>query len=80
MERKALILGPAAILLGLAGGYAWSALTAPAPKMAKPLKATMVAPPPSPEEMPGAEDKRWSAEADDRAAANVDARDPPPGT
>lgn len=69
MERKALILGPAAILLGLAGGYAWSALTAPPAKMAKPLKATMVAPPPSPEEMPTAGDKQWTAEADDSAAA-----------
>jgi len=80
MERKALILAPAAILLGLAGGYAWSALTAPSPKTAKPLKATQVAPPPSPEELPTVEDKEWTAQANDHVAANAEAKETSPGT
>ncbi len=70
MERKVLILAPAAVVLGLAGGYAWSALTAPPAKMARPPKATQVTPPPSPEELPTLEDKQWTAEANDHATAN----------
>jgi len=70
MERKALILAPAAVVLGLAGGYAWSALTAPPAKMATPPKATQVTPPPSPEELPTLEDKQWTAEGDDRPAVH----------
>lgn len=73
MDRKALILAPAAIVLGLAGGYAWSVLTAPPPKAATPPKGTQVAPPPSPEELPTVEDKQWTAEADDNAAASAEA-------
>ena len=76
MERKALILVPAAIVLGLAGGYAWSVMTAPPPKAAKPPKATQVAPPPSPEELPTVEDKRWAAEADDNTVVKPE---PQPG-
>lgn len=70
MERKALILVPAAVVLGLASGYAWSSLTAPPPKAAKVPKSTQVAAPPSPEELPTLEDKAWTAEANDYAAAN----------
>jgi hypothetical protein len=67
MDRKVLLLAAAAIPLGLAGGYVWSALTAPAPRALVPPKATQVAPPPSPEEIPTVEDRQWSQEADDES-------------
>lgn len=76
MDRKVLILAPAAIVLGLAGGYAWSALTAPPAKAAKVPKGTQVAPPPSPEELPTVEDKEWTAAANDGSAANDQAPNP----
>jgi hypothetical protein len=58
-----------AIPLGLAGGYAWSAMTAPAPRVARPPKARMVAIPPSPSEYPEPGDEAWSERSDDRVAA-----------
>ena len=74
--RKELLLVAAALTFGLAGGYAWSALNAPPPKTPKVTKATMIAPPPSPEEQPLAPDAEWTASADDAnvaAASNGDA-------
>ena len=65
MDRKALLLAAAAIPLGLAGGYAWSVMTAPAPRTASPPKATFADIPESPEELPTREDRQWSQEADD---------------
>ncbi len=63
--RRELILIAAAALFGLAGGYAWTALTAVPAKGPKPAKSAMVAIPPSPEEEPLAPDQDWTAQADD---------------
>jgi hypothetical protein len=46
--RKMLILASGAMAFGLAGGYAWSALTAPAARAPAPRKAATVALPQSP--------------------------------
>ena len=54
----------AAITLGLAAGYAWSAMTAPGPKTAAPQKATIMALPASPEESPVALDSEWAERAE----------------
>jgi len=69
--RKELLLIPAAVTVGLAGGYAWSALNAPPHQAPRHAKAGFMPLPPSPEEQPSASDAQWSAEADDqpRAAA-----------
>ena len=68
MERKTLLLAVAAIPLGLAGGYAWSALTA-VEHRARPPEATIAPIPPSPEEMPEVSDAEWAARADDNQVA-----------
>ena len=55
----------AALMLGGAGGYAWSMLaSAPAAHPHLP-KARMTAIAPSPEELPEEADKEWSVEASD---------------
>ena len=61
------MLAIAAIPLGIAGGYAWSSATAPAPQAAKPPKATFGPIPASPEELPGIEDVEWSTRSADPA-------------
>ena len=80
MDRKVILLCAAAIPLGLAGGYAWSALTAPAPRTASPPKAAFADIPESPEELPEVADKEWENRADDSkaAVANHLAADPAP--
>lgn len=67
--RTMLILACGAMAFGLAGGYAWSALTAPAARASMARKATTVALPQSPEERPGALDVEWTQLADDRPPA-----------
>jgi hypothetical protein len=69
MDRKVVVLLCAAIPLGLAGGYAWSAMTAPAPRADSPPKATIAAIPASPEELPEAPDQEWTARADDKGTS-----------
>ena len=54
-----------ALLLGGAGGYAWSILARAPVKQAPPREAKMVAIAPSPEELPEEADRQWTAEADD---------------
>lgn len=61
--RAVLIILIAAVTLGLAGGYAWSVVTAPSVKAPK-MKATTIAIPASPEERPEASDEEWAARAD----------------
>jgi len=68
MERKTLLLAIAAIPLGLAGGYAWSAMTA-VEHRAPPPKATIAEIPPSPEELPEVADAEWTNRADDNQVA-----------
>ena len=60
MDRKFLLLCAAAIPLGLAGGYAWSAYTAPPPKAYVPPKATIAPIADSPDEYPAALDDEWA--------------------
>jgi len=67
--RKELLLIPAAMIFGLAGGYAWSAWNAPPPRAVKAAKRATVALPASPEERPEALDREWAAEADDTKPA-----------
>jgi len=57
----------AALMLGSAGGYAWSALTAPPAAKPHIPKPKMVAIAPSPEELPEEADREWAAEADGNA-------------
>jgi hypothetical protein len=64
MDRK-LILLPAAIMVGLAGGYAWSVTSAPKPREAASPKATTVDAPPSPEELPEESDHEWASRSND---------------
>jgi hypothetical protein len=68
MDRRLILLCAGAIPLGLAGGYAWSSATAPAQRAAKPPKAIIADVPASPEEKPVAEDRDWSARAQDEPA------------
>ena len=77
MDRKVILLC-AAIPLGLAAGYAWSAITAPPPRAYVPPKATIADVPASPEEYPAALDEDWSARGDDRPRPSIAAaaRDP----
>ena len=57
----------AALMLGGAGGYAWSMLaSAPAAHPHLP-KASMTAIAPSPDELPEDADREWTAEANDSA-------------
>ena len=69
MDRKVILLCAAAIPLGLAGGYAWSAMTAPAPRVDSPPKATFADIPVSPEELPEVPDREWTARADDKSTS-----------
>lgn len=62
--RALLIILVAALTLGLAGGYAWSVATAPDAKAPRLAKATTIAIPPSPEEMPASLDQEWTSRAD----------------
>jgi hypothetical protein len=71
MERKTLFLAVAAIPLGLAGGYAWSAMTA-VEQRARPPKATIAEIPPSPEELPEVADAEWTNRADDNQVATAE--------
>jgi hypothetical protein len=69
MDRKIILLCAGAIPLGLAGGYAWSAITAPAARTSAPPRGTMQQLPASPEERPAVLDKEWAQQADDGAVA-----------
>jgi hypothetical protein len=82
MDRKVAVLLCAAIPLGLAGGYAWSAMTAPAPRADSPPKATITDIPDSPDEYPAALDEEWTNRADDNkaAVANYAAPEPEPSS
>jgi hypothetical protein len=61
--RAALVL-LAALMVGGAGGYAWSTLaSAPAQQHAREPKMIAIAP--SPQEVPEEADKQWTTEADD---------------
>jgi hypothetical protein len=61
MDRKTLLLAAAAVPLGLAGGYAWSVLTAPPPKAYVPPKPTIAAIAASPDDYPAAVDEEWES-------------------
>jgi len=74
MDRKLILFCAAAIPLGLAGGYAWSALTALPPRIASPPKGTFAAIPPSPEELPEVPDREWENRADDNKASAANRR------
>ena len=86
--RKMLIFTSGAIVFGLAGGYAWSTITAPAPPPPAPGKAGFAPIPASPEERPLALDQEWTARSIDSPALCTDgsngnqiacANDPGPG-
>jgi hypothetical protein len=68
MRTKLLIIVLAA-LFGLAGGYAWSTLTAPVARAPKPPKAGFMALPASPEERPAALDEEWTSRSVDEPSA-----------
>jgi hypothetical protein len=57
----------AALMLGVAGGYAWSMLGSRPAAPAHPRLAKMTAIAPSPEELPEEADREWTAEANDSA-------------
>ena len=57
----------AALMLGGAGGYAWSMLGSAPPAQPHPREAKMTAITPSPEELPEEADREWTAEANDSA-------------
>ena len=63
------ILASGAMAFGLAGGYAWSAMTAPAARAPVARKATTVALPQSPEERPAALDQEWASRSADAPVA-----------
>jgi hypothetical protein len=71
MDRRVILL--CAIPMGLAAGYAWSAMTAAAPRAYVPPKGTIVDVPPSPEDYPAVLDEDWSARSDDQAPPSPDA-------
>ena len=73
MDRKVAVLLCAAIPLGLAGGYAWSITTAPAPRAYTPPKPTIGDIPDSPDEYPAALDEDWTNRADDNRADSASA-------
>jgi len=72
---RAILIPVAAVTLGLAGGYAWSALSAPAVHKAAPARGTIQQLPASPEERPAVLDEEWTREADDGPAASPAAQD-----
>jgi hypothetical protein len=65
MGQRILLL--CAVPAGLAAGYGWSVMTAPAARTAVHGKSTMMAVPPSPEERPLSDDQEWTTRADDAA-------------
>jgi hypothetical protein len=71
MDRKIIILCALAIPLGLAGGYGWSAMTAPAAHAKHPRKGTISHMPASPEEQPAALDTEWTVRSGGGAAARA---------
>lgn len=72
---RAILIPVAAVTLGLAGGYAWSALSAPAVHNAAPPRGTIQWLPASPEERPAVLDEEWTREADDGAVTSAPAQD-----
>lgn len=64
---RAISILVAALMLGGAGGYAWSMLAAAPAAQPHPRKAKMTAITPSPEELPEEADREWTAEANDSA-------------
>lgn len=62
---RAILIPIVAVTLGLAGGYAWSELSAPAVHKAAPPRGTLQRLPASPEERPAVLDKEWTQQADD---------------
>ena len=62
---RAVLVLLAALMLGGAGGYAWSMLASSQPEQVHPREPKMIAIAPSPEELPEEADKQWTAEADD---------------
>lgn len=62
---RAVLIILAAVLFGLAGGYAWSAMQS-TPQHVRVPKAVDATPPPLPA---SAQDQQWTARADDSAAA-----------
>jgi hypothetical protein len=73
--RKVLILTLGAVVFGLAGGYAWSAMTASPPRPHTSIKAGFAPLPASPEERPAALDREWTERSDDRPAVCNDGVD-----
>lgn len=72
---RALLVLAAAVMFGLAGGYAWST-TGSKPAARTPPRARVMILPASPEEAPGALDRQWAsrtAEQPAPAAAPVEA-------
>jgi hypothetical protein len=67
MDRKVILLCAAAIPLGLAGGYAWSAMTARPARAYVAPKPTITDIPDSPDEYPAALDQDWTNRAHDNA-------------
>jgi hypothetical protein len=65
--RREFILIVAAATVGLAGGYAWSALSAPPPRVPRHVEAGLMPLPSSPEEQPSVSDAEWAAGANDQA-------------
>ena len=61
---RVVLIFAAAVMFGLAGGYAWSAFSAPKPHVHVP-KARTALPPPVPE---SAADKHWTERAEDKPA------------
>lgn len=59
---RVLLILAAAVMFGLAGGYAWSAFSAPKPHVHVP-KARIALPPPVPQ---SAADKQWTERAEDK--------------
>ena len=60
MDRRLLLLLAAAIPLGLAGGYAWSAATAPPQRAYVPPKPTIADIAAAPKDYPAAVDDEWA--------------------
>jgi len=65
MRAKAIMLS--AVMFGGIGGYAWSSLTAPAPRAPAPVTATTMPLPASPEELPAALDEEWTSRSEEEA-------------